>query len=234
VLYGMLLRLKILHRITSIISQQSWCICAGISGMEKVAAFLETHRYAALVGASMAFAKMEGTTVNAVDKRTYSVMSYIYKSITYGTTDSKYEGRSPVRCTSTCCKAVRPTATETVSATDHGSMGRFIGAGRGHIDKEEQYGNVSYGGAGEVAIGHTGAPQNLLGHSMPKAAAPWRLPPHHQFIKVNRSRFAFFIAGTCGSAGGGSAKACGFRCPARKPPKVPIPLSPGPSSPGLG
>ncbi len=40
-----------------------------VPGMEKAAAFLETHRYAALVGASMAFTKMEGTTVNAADKR---------------------------------------------------------------------------------------------------------------------------------------------------------------------
>jgi hypothetical protein len=32
------------------------------------ARFLETHRYAALVGASMGFTKMEGTTVNYRDK----------------------------------------------------------------------------------------------------------------------------------------------------------------------
>ncbi|MBI1424709.1 MAG: DUF839 domain-containing protein [Gammaproteobacteria bacterium] len=61
-------------------------------GMEKAAAFLETHRYAALVGASMAFTKMEGTTVNAADKRAYSAMSYIYKSMTDGSTDIKVEG----------------------------------------------------------------------------------------------------------------------------------------------
>jgi len=61
-------------------------------GMEKAAAFLETHRYAALVGASMGFTKMEGTTVNAADKRAYSAMSYIYKSMTDGTTDIQVEG----------------------------------------------------------------------------------------------------------------------------------------------
>lgn len=61
-------------------------------GMEKAAAFLETHRYAALVGASMGFTKMEGTTVNAAGKRAYSAMSYIYKSMTDGTTDIHVQG----------------------------------------------------------------------------------------------------------------------------------------------
>lgn len=63
-----------------------------VSGMEKAAAFLETHRYAALVGGSMGFTKMEGTTVNSADKRAYSAMSYIYKSMTDGTTDIHVEG----------------------------------------------------------------------------------------------------------------------------------------------
>jgi secreted PhoX family phosphatase len=44
-------------------------------GMKKAAAFLETHRYAALVGASMGFTKMEGTTVNVKDKVAYSALS---------------------------------------------------------------------------------------------------------------------------------------------------------------
>src|SRR5690606_30312123 len=46
-----------------------------VPGMEKAAAFLETHRYANLVGASMAFTKMEGTTVNAKDKIAYSALA---------------------------------------------------------------------------------------------------------------------------------------------------------------
>ncbi len=61
-------------------------------GMEKAAAFLETHRYAAFKGASMGFTKMEGTTVNARDKRAYSAMSYIYKTMTDGTSDIKVQG----------------------------------------------------------------------------------------------------------------------------------------------
>jgi secreted PhoX family phosphatase len=61
-------------------------------GMEKAAAFLETHRYAAYMGASMAFTKMEGTTVNAADKRAYSAMSYIYKTMVDGSSDIKVQG----------------------------------------------------------------------------------------------------------------------------------------------
>jgi hypothetical protein len=61
-------------------------------GMEKAAAFLETHRYAALMGASMGFTKMEGTTVNAADKVAYSAMSYIQGSMVDGTTDIKVQG----------------------------------------------------------------------------------------------------------------------------------------------
>ncbi|SDH22004.1 hypothetical protein SAMN04488136_1119 [Vibrio xiamenensis] len=61
-------------------------------GMEKAAAFLETHRFAALVGGSLGFTKMEGTTVNVADKKAYSAMSYIYKSMTDGSTDIHVEG----------------------------------------------------------------------------------------------------------------------------------------------
>ena len=53
-------------------------------GMEKAAAFLETHRYANLVGASMAFTKMEGTTVNVRDKVAYSALQNIQASMVQG------------------------------------------------------------------------------------------------------------------------------------------------------
>lgn len=43
-------------------------------GMEKAAAFLETHRYAYIAGGSMGFTKMEGTTVNIKDKIAYSAL----------------------------------------------------------------------------------------------------------------------------------------------------------------
>jgi uncharacterized protein len=53
-------------------------------GMEKAAAFLETHRYANLVGASMGFTKLEGTTVNAKDKIAYSALQNIQASMVKG------------------------------------------------------------------------------------------------------------------------------------------------------
>ncbi|CAM3347316.1 PhoX family protein [Cupriavidus taiwanensis] len=55
-----------------------------VPGMEKAAAFLETHRYAALVGGSLGFTKMEGTTVNIKDKKAYSAMSRIESSMLAG------------------------------------------------------------------------------------------------------------------------------------------------------
>ncbi|MBV0881255.1 DUF839 domain-containing protein [Noviherbaspirillum sp. L7-7A] len=53
-------------------------------GMEKAAAFLETHRYASLVGASMGFTKMEGTTVNTRDKVAYSALQNCQSSMVAG------------------------------------------------------------------------------------------------------------------------------------------------------
>jgi secreted PhoX family phosphatase len=53
-------------------------------GMEKAAAFLETHRYSALVGASMGFTKMEGTTVNIKDKVAYSALQNCQGSMVAG------------------------------------------------------------------------------------------------------------------------------------------------------
>ena len=53
-------------------------------GMDKAAAFLETHRYAAYKGASLGFTKMEGTTVNARDKIAYSALQNCEKSMVAG------------------------------------------------------------------------------------------------------------------------------------------------------
>jgi len=54
------------------------------AGMDKAAAFLETHRYAALKGGSMAFTKMEGTTVNVKDKVAYSALQNMQSSMVKG------------------------------------------------------------------------------------------------------------------------------------------------------
>ncbi|MBK5207076.1 MAG: DUF839 domain-containing protein [Polaromonas sp.] len=51
---------------------------------EKAAAFLETHRYSAWVGASMGFTKMEGTTVNIKDKVAYSALQNVQGSMVAG------------------------------------------------------------------------------------------------------------------------------------------------------
>ncbi|WOS39078.1 PhoX family protein [Xanthomonas rydalmerensis] len=61
-------------------------------GMEQAAAFLETHRYAALVGGSLGFTKMEGTTVDTRDRIVYSAMSYIQGSMLDGSGDIRVEG----------------------------------------------------------------------------------------------------------------------------------------------
>ena len=54
------------------------------TGMAKAAAFLETHRYAALMGGTMAFSKMEGTTVNIKDKIAYSALQNMQSSMVKG------------------------------------------------------------------------------------------------------------------------------------------------------
>ena len=54
------------------------------AGMEKAAAFLETHRYAAYMGASTGFSKMEGTTVNINDKIAYSALQNCQDSMVAG------------------------------------------------------------------------------------------------------------------------------------------------------
>ena len=55
-----------------------------VAGKEKAAAFLETMRYSALLGASMGFTKMEGTTVNIKDKIAYSALQNCEGSMVAG------------------------------------------------------------------------------------------------------------------------------------------------------
>jgi len=63
-------------------------------GMEKAAAFLETHRYAGFAGGSMGFTKMEGTTVNAKDKIAYSAIAAIGSAMTNGSGGVAIKGPS--------------------------------------------------------------------------------------------------------------------------------------------
>ena len=53
-------------------------------GMEQAAAFLETRRYAAYMGATTEFTKMEGATSSRADKKLYLAMSYVEKAMLDG------------------------------------------------------------------------------------------------------------------------------------------------------
>jgi len=57
--------------------------------MERAAAFLETRRYAAYLGATTEFNKMEGVAFNKEDKKLYIAMSYIEKGMTKDGTFAK-------------------------------------------------------------------------------------------------------------------------------------------------
>ncbi|WP_341248439.1 alkaline phosphatase PhoX, partial [Cupriavidus pauculus] len=66
------------------------------AGKELVAAFLETHRYAALMGGSMGFTKMEGTTVNIKDKVAYSALQNIVDSMVTNNTARGWYAQSNI------------------------------------------------------------------------------------------------------------------------------------------
>ncbi|WP_042460090.1 PhoX family protein [Neobacillus dielmonensis] len=51
-------------------------------GMEKAAAFLESRRYGAILGATSEFNKMETLTFNKADNKIYMAMSYVEKGMT--------------------------------------------------------------------------------------------------------------------------------------------------------
>lgn len=57
------------------------------AGMEKAAAFLETRRYAAYLGATTEFEKFEGVTVNIADKKVYLAMTRIRDGMENKATD---------------------------------------------------------------------------------------------------------------------------------------------------
>ncbi|MGO0062711.1 PhoX family protein [Brevibacillus fluminis] len=50
-------------------------------GMKKAAAFLESRRYGAILGATSEFNKMEGVTINNKDKKVYVAISYLEKGM---------------------------------------------------------------------------------------------------------------------------------------------------------
>jgi uncharacterized protein len=66
------------------------------SGMEFAAAYLESRRYGALLGATSEFNKMEGVTVNAKDKKVYMAISYMEKGMASSTSDPVDDIHVPV------------------------------------------------------------------------------------------------------------------------------------------
>ena len=66
-------------------------------GMEKAAAFLETRRYAAYLGATTEFTKMEGQAHNAADKKLYTVISYIRAGMIDGQNKDRPQRRHQAR-----------------------------------------------------------------------------------------------------------------------------------------
>jgi secreted PhoX family phosphatase len=65
-------------------------------GMEQAAAFLETRRYAAYVGATTEFEKFEGVTHNAADKKVYVAMTRMRSGMEDKPTDPANDIRLPV------------------------------------------------------------------------------------------------------------------------------------------
>ncbi len=61
-------------------------------GQDVAAAFLETHRHAAVLGGSLEFTKMEGVALNAQDKVAYVAMSYIQLGMSDGAGDIRLDG----------------------------------------------------------------------------------------------------------------------------------------------
>lgn len=58
-------------------------------GMERAAAFLETRRYAALLGATTEFTKMEGIALDPAGKTLFTAMAYIEQGMLEGKNDTR-------------------------------------------------------------------------------------------------------------------------------------------------
>lgn len=66
------------------------------TGMEKTAAFLESRRYGALLGATSEFNKMEGVTLNTKDKKVYMAISNMSGGMAVSATDPKDDIHAPI------------------------------------------------------------------------------------------------------------------------------------------
>ncbi len=95
------------------------------TGMEKAAAFLETHRYAYLKGGSMGFTKMEGTTLNIQDKIAYSALQNMQDSMVLNNSAKGWNAASRIGLT---------TAVKAGAVLAHTLGGAQIDADGGSID----------------------------------------------------------------------------------------------------
>ncbi|MDD2828320.1 MAG: DUF839 domain-containing protein [Sulfuricurvum sp.] len=66
------------------------------TGMEKTAAYLESRRYGALLGATSEFNKMEGVTVNAKDKKVYMAISNMSGGMATSSSDPVDDIKAPI------------------------------------------------------------------------------------------------------------------------------------------
>ena len=87
------------------------------SGKEKAAAFLETRRYAAILGATTEFRKEEGISYDADHNRLYVAMSEIRKGMLEGQSQD-IGGNDDIKLTENKCGAVYSLDIATASATD--------------------------------------------------------------------------------------------------------------------
>ncbi len=92
-------------------------------GQEKAAAFLETRRYAAMLGATTEFRKEEGITFDEVNGRLYVAMSQVSKGME-DASSSDNGGNNDIRLTKNSCGAVYAldvlSANETAYDSVHG------------------------------------------------------------------------------------------------------------------
>ncbi len=96
-------------------------------GQEKAAAFLETRRYAAMLGATTEFRKEEGITFDAEHGKLYVAMSQVSKGMEDATSSSDNGGNNDIRLAKNSCGAVYALdvagATEVIYDKAHNAIG---------------------------------------------------------------------------------------------------------------
>ncbi|WOE69395.1 PhoX family protein [Hydrogenimonas thermophila] len=121
------------------------------SGKEKEAAFLESRRYAAMLGATSEFRKMEGITYDADSKRLYMSISQIAKGMEdnkkYGEPNDSYDkgGRNDIRLEYNDCGAVYALDIESNSISEYAvkNMYGIVAGIPKEYDENSSYANNS-------------------------------------------------------------------------------------------